>query len=65
MFSGMLIPLALVALIVYFLVRVFRNGDGPSRNGGDADPLKVLKVRYAKGEITREEFAKMKDELKD
>ncbi|HEC96013.1 MAG TPA: SHOCT domain-containing protein [Euryarchaeota archaeon] len=27
------------------------------------DPLKILKIRYAKGEITREEYLLMKREL--
>jgi hypothetical protein len=27
------------------------------------DPIKVLKLRYAKGEITREEYQRMKEEL--
>lgn len=65
MFFGMLIPLALVALVVYLLFRVFKGWGGLSRDGGDLDPLRVLKTRYAKGEITREEFERMKEELKD
>lgn len=29
------------------------------------EPLKILKVRFAKGEITKEEFDKMKEDLND
>jgi len=65
MFFGMLIPLALVALVVYLLIRAFRNGGPAVRQSGETDPLKVLKVRYAQGEITREEFQRMREELKD
>jgi uncharacterized membrane protein len=28
------------------------------------DPIKILKLRYSKGEITKKEFEKMKSELK-
>ena len=35
------------------------------RNPNDTKFLEILKERYAKGEITREEFYQMKDDLKD
>lgn len=30
----------------------------------DEDPLKILKIRYSKGEITKTDFERMKKELK-
>jgi len=65
MLFGMLIPLILIALVVYFLIRAFRNERVTPPGGADADPLKILKIRYAKGEITREEYDRMKEELRN
>jgi putative membrane protein len=54
--------LVLIAIGVYCLVT---GSAGPSRSvsnrGGRA--LEILRERYAKGEITREQFLKMKREL--
>jgi len=44
----------LVAVIFYWLVR-----------GSKDKPLDAAKRRYAKGEITREEFIKIKEDLAD
>ena len=41
------------------LERIDKNTQHPSDN----DPLKILKIRYAKGEITNEEFEEMKKTL--
>jgi putative membrane protein len=60
----LLVPviLALIAYAIYYLVT------GPSRTkrftqhrSGRA--MELLKERYARGEITREQFLKMRDEL--
>jgi putative membrane protein len=56
-----LLLLVLIGIVVYFAVQTSRS-KGP---GGSAPetPLDILKKRYAKGEITKEEFDKMKQDL--
>jgi putative membrane protein len=54
--------LALLALGVYYFLT------GPLRAGGihireREDALEILKKRYARGELTTEQYAKMKEEL--
>lgn len=50
------IPL-LIILIVYLL---FKNN---SQSKNQETPLEILKRRYAKGEITKEEYEQMKSDL--
>jgi len=57
--------LAGVVLLVWFLVESARRaGAGPSSSAHDT-PLEILKKRYARGEITREQFQEMKRELQE
>ncbi len=60
-----LIPLAflvLLALGVYYLIKEFtRTGRSVPSHGERA--LEILKERYARGEITREQYLRMKEEL--
>ena len=52
---GFLVGLAFLALLVLALVAVLRStGDGGFGRGSPA--LRVVEERYARGEITREEF---------
>ncbi|RLI78222.1 SHOCT domain-containing protein [Archaeoglobales archaeon] len=51
--------IGVVFLILYVVVRESRV----EKVG--KTPLEILKERYAKGEITKEEYAKMKKELED
>lgn len=60
----LLVPvvLALIAYAIYYLVT------GPSRTWRSSryrsgEAVELLKVRYARGEITREQYLKMLDEL--
>ena len=51
----------LVVLGIVHLVGLMRQGKRKKtlREG----PLDILKIRYAKGEITKEEFAKMREDI--
>ncbi len=44
--------------IVYLVVLLSRGGEKHGES-----PMRILKRRYASGEITKEEFEKMKDEI--
>jgi len=60
MFLGIIL-LIVAAVLVYFIVQALSTkGRSPMQN---ENPLDILKRRYAKGEITREEFEKMKKDL--
>ncbi len=55
--------------VLAWLVIMFLDGKGygccgkSRENEKSENPLDIVKVRYAKGEITKEEFKKMKEEL--
>jgi putative membrane protein len=51
----------LMVLGLIHLVNLISGSRGRETHG--ESPLYILKRRYAKGEITREEFEKMKDEI--
>lgn len=51
--------LALIALGIYYLVTGVSTGR-ESGDGGTQRSLDILKERYAKGEITKEQFEEMK-----
>ena len=57
-----LILVIVLAVIVYF---VFSQGkrSGDSMGSERETPTEILKRRYAKGEITKEEFERMKREI--
>ncbi len=46
--------------VVYIVQTVFKSGKGSEQK---ETPFDILKRRYAKGEISKEEFEKMKDDL--
>ena len=59
MFIGII---ALVA-ILYLIFKPERASHGTSSRDMRDDPLEILKRRYAQGDISHEEFFRMKEEL--
>lgn len=58
----MLVPVLLVALVVWLLVRSSRQGQ--ATGGADrSDPMRILEDRFARGEIDREEFERRRSAL--
>jgi putative membrane protein len=49
-----------IAGIVYIVQAISRKA---GQSGPEDTPLDILKKRYAKGEITKEEFDRMKEDL--
>ncbi len=49
--------------VIVGIVYLVQAGISRGKPRGE-DPLDILKRRYAKGEISREEFERMKDDLK-
>jgi putative membrane protein len=67
MFMGLLwlVPLILIGLLVaYALGWRPGNGQQPPRRE-EPSPLDTLKTRYARGEISREEYQEMRRDLGD
>ena len=57
---GMWIIPLLIILTIYFLVK---NISQTKSSQGSESPMDILKKRYAKGEITKEQFEEMKKNI--
>jgi len=59
-FMGILFMI-IIAVLVYFIIQALSTKGRPQMQ--NENPLDILKRRYAKGEITREEYEKMKKDI--
>lgn len=62
---GLLITILILALIIggiFFFIKMVVSGRGKKSVPNEAI-LEILKTRYAKGEITKEEFEQMKKDI--
>ena len=62
MISGLILTLLIVGAVAYALGwRPQSNQTGPAQ--GRQTPLEILQARYARGEISREEYEQMRRDL--
>jgi len=65
-FGGILMVLfwgGLIGLVVWGISRLIQRSDSGPSSGQRRDALDIAKERYAKGEISREEFERIKKDL--
>ncbi len=55
-----LLWVGLIALLVWGVMKISKSGGTESKK----EPLDIVKERYAKGEISKEEFEQIKKDLK-
>lgn len=60
---GTLLWLAVLVAVVVVILHVLRNHNAREA-GVKVDPIDIAKERYAKGEITKEQFEQLKKDLK-
>jgi putative membrane protein len=53
----------LIALVVWGIKKLTEHGDHGSGTTQKRDPLDIAKDRYARGDISREEFKQIKQDL--
>ena len=62
-FGGGIMMILFWAIVIYFIVWLVRNNKANGKDSNKA--LGILKERYAKGEIDKNEFEEKKKELND
>lgn len=63
---GMIIPLILIVLVIYAVVKLMQNNNGNyDMQNGKNDAIDILNQRYARGEISEEEYMQKKKMLRD
>ncbi len=62
-FLGILFMVLFWAAIILLIVWLYKQVRGTAAVGASKSALDILKERYAKGEMTKEEFAEMRKEL--
>lgn len=63
MLVTMLLPVVIIVGIVYLGLSLLERRKNSFQDAGFQDPLIIVKRRFANGEITKEEFGRIKEEL--
>lgn len=61
-FFGPVMMIVFWSLVIWAVVAFLKRNPGSHKNGHER-PLDILKERYAKGEITKEQFESMKKDI--
>jgi len=62
---GWIIGIFILLIILWLAFRTFRSGETNQTSSGQGTPLDILKERYAKGEIDKDEFEQRKKDLQN
>ena len=54
---------AVIGLVVWLVIRLSRRAGRSDRSDGRRTPLDIARERYARGEISREEFEQIRKDL--
>ena len=66
MFGGgwmIIVWIVIIGLIVWGVIALIRHAGSRSESNTNRSPLDIARERYAKGEITKEEFERIKKDL--
>jgi len=64
-FGGGIFMFIFWILMIVLIASIFKGGFVGERQNKSETPMEILKIRYAKGEITKEQYQDMKEKLKD
>ena len=64
-FGGFIWPLIILVVLVGVAIYFIKNREKLKQDNGEDSALTILKQRYAKGEITKEQFEEMKKDLEE
>ena len=56
MLGGLLLMIGVIVLVVWAVTRVSRDGPSPAGDSSRPTPNEILRQRFARGEITEQEF---------
>lgn len=63
MLAGLLLVIGVIIVVVWLVTRASRGGQPPTGGSSRPTPDQILGERFARGEITREEFDQAKNAL--
>jgi putative membrane protein len=63
MFGGLLLMIGVIVLIVWAISIISRTGNAPTHDPSRPRPNEILRERFARGEISEQEFEQAKKVL--